>query len=95
MFPPVRCYTCCAPIGQRFDHFFAQIRRGGHADEVLDAMEMDTCCRIHFITAPCELANMCVMMSNETVHEVGCEFVETTRPPQNTIRVQRVVDRQP
>lgn len=95
MFPPIRCYTCCAPIGQGFQHFFASIRRGEHADKVLDSMDMDVCCRIHFITAPSELSNMCVMVSNEKIHEDGCDIVETTRSAENTIRVQRAVDRNP
>ena len=93
MLPPVRCHSCGSPIGQYFEGFFASIRARRHADSVLDEMDIDACCRIHFITSPRELSNMCVMMSNERIHEDGCEIVETNRPAENTIRVQRALDR--
>ena len=66
-----------------------------HADDVLDSMDIQACCRIHFITAPVGLSEMCVQMSNEKVFDNGCEVTETIRPPEDAIRVQRVKDRAP
>ena len=88
---PVRCISCGAGIGhlkQEYQDSFKPPKQQT-ADIVLDSLDINPCCRIHFLTAPEELANMVTQLSSERVHDSGCNFTTTDRDAENIIRVQR------
>ncbi|MEM0365538.1 MAG: DNA-directed RNA polymerase subunit N [Acidilobaceae archaeon] len=46
MLPPVRCFTCGAPIGHLWEEFKSRVSRGEDAGKVLDSLGVTRyCCR--------------------------------------------------
>ncbi len=51
MLPPVRCFTCGAPIGHLWDEFRKRISSGEDADDVLSSLGVYRyCCRRTLLT---------------------------------------------
>ncbi len=51
MYFPVRCFTCGAPVGDRWDDYDAKTKAGAKPADVLSEMGIDRyCCRRMFIS---------------------------------------------
>jgi len=51
MIIPIRCMTCGKPIGQLWDAYQKELKKGRSAQKVLDELGVDRyCCRSLFLT---------------------------------------------
>lgn len=51
MIIPVRCFTCGAPIGHKWEEFESRVKAGENPKEVLDKMDFKKyCCRRMFLS---------------------------------------------
>jgi DNA-directed RNA polymerase subunit N len=51
MMIPIRCFTCGKPIGQHWDEYNRQVKKGTSPKTVLDKLGLDRyCCRTVFLS---------------------------------------------
>ncbi|RLI96817.1 MAG: DNA-directed RNA polymerase subunit N [Candidatus Aenigmatarchaeota archaeon] len=51
MIIPIRCYTCGKPIGQHWDEYQKEVKKGTKPGTVMDKLGLDRyCCRSIFLT---------------------------------------------
>lgn len=50
MYFPIRCFTCGAVIGNRYDEYSKLVKEGGNPAKVLESMGIERyCCRRMFL----------------------------------------------
>jgi DNA-directed RNA polymerase subunit N len=51
MLVPIRCFTCGKPIGQYWEEYQKQVKKGTSSKTVLDKLGLERyCCRTVFLT---------------------------------------------
>lgn len=51
MIIPIRCMTCGKPVGQHWDEYTEETKKGKNAKKVLDHLGLDRyCCRALFLS---------------------------------------------
>ncbi|HDO20462.1 MAG: DNA-directed RNA polymerase subunit N [archaeon GB-1867-097] len=51
MMVPIRCFTCGAPIGDKYEEFLKRVRKGEDPGKVLDDLGIKRyCCRRMFLS---------------------------------------------
>ncbi|MCS7108313.1 MAG: DNA-directed RNA polymerase subunit N [Sulfolobales archaeon] len=62
---PVRCFTCGAVIGDKWDEFARKVSEGGKPDEVLDNLGIKRYCCRRMLLSHVDLINEIVMYSRK------------------------------